>query len=305
MDINTKKPNFFIIGAPKCGTTALSEYLRGHPDIFFSRSKEPNFFNTDFRNRKNAHFTEEDYLNKHFLGSDEYGVIGEGSPWYLYSEVAVPNILKFNPEAKFIILVRDPIKMYYSFYRHRYHRFQEDAETPEEAWRLQVPRKKGERLPKICPAEVETLQYGEVCKLGKQLERVYGYVPKDQVKVLFFDDLKTQPRELYKETLDFLDLPDDGRTEFPKVNARKTPKSETVRNLVVSLNKIKKQLGIKKAPHALRKIKKLEMKKNRKESERSNNLSEDLKKELSEYFSKDVDKLSNLTGRDLSHWLQS
>lgn len=54
-----KNPNFFIIGAPKCGTTALSEYLREHPQVFFSDPKELSFFNEDFTNRRTTSL--EDY----------------------------------------------------------------------------------------------------------------------------------------------------------------------------------------------------------------------------------------------------
>ena len=45
------KPNFFIIGAPKCGTTALSEYLRSHPSVLISEPKEPHYFSTDIDTR--------------------------------------------------------------------------------------------------------------------------------------------------------------------------------------------------------------------------------------------------------------
>ena len=117
---NIQPPNFFIIGAPKCGTTALSEYLRTHPDVFFSEPKEPNYFNSDVVSKKLYYYTSlEDYLEKCFSGAEGYKAVGEGSVRYLSSAVAVDNILKLYPNAKFIIMLRNPVDLGYSlFHQH-------------------------------------------------------------------------------------------------------------------------------------------------------------------------------------------
>src|SRR6056297_204893 len=99
---NIKKPNFFIIGAPKCGTTSMARYLGEHPDIFFSDPKEPNFFNTDFSEKIRITTEIKEYL-KLFQGADKYRRVGEGTVWYFFSKEAILYILKFNPEAKFIL----------------------------------------------------------------------------------------------------------------------------------------------------------------------------------------------------------
>src|SRR3990167_9603139 len=105
-----KKPNFFILGAPRCGTTSLSTYLREHPNVFFSFPKEVNFFSSDIYSSTLCSDISS-YL-KLFSNSEEIHLaVGEGSVFYLASNCAVPSILQFNPQAKFIVMVRNPVDM--------------------------------------------------------------------------------------------------------------------------------------------------------------------------------------------------
>ncbi len=108
------KPNLFIVGAPKCGTTAWYDYLRGHPDIFFPDVKEPSHFLTDFSAWPQVSDRAE-YLRL-FDESGDGRIIGEASPHYLYSDEAALNIREFNPDAKIIILVRDRADYLQSLY---------------------------------------------------------------------------------------------------------------------------------------------------------------------------------------------
>src|SRR6185312_16840962 len=100
-------PNFFIIGAPKCGTTALSEYLRRHPNIGFSEQKEPHYFNDDFSSRHI--YSLDEYMKCFASNSADKVAIGEASVFYLSSRSAVRNILQHMPDAKFIVMLRDPV----------------------------------------------------------------------------------------------------------------------------------------------------------------------------------------------------
>ncbi len=134
-----KFPNFFIIGAPKAGTTALSEYLRGHPQVFFSEPKEPHFFNDDFSARHT--YDMDTYLSYFKDADEEYKAIGEGSVFYLSSKNAVPNILKKNPNAKFIVMLRNPVSMAQSWHAQAIHSFGETVLDFDKAWHLQDKRK--------------------------------------------------------------------------------------------------------------------------------------------------------------------
>ena len=107
-----RRPNFFIVGAPKCGTTALYEYLKTHPNIFLSTPKEPDFFCKDIPEHfENFPNTFEDYLSLFQSANDNHVAVGEATALYLYSRVAIKDIYQLYPDAKIIVLVRSPIDM--------------------------------------------------------------------------------------------------------------------------------------------------------------------------------------------------
>ncbi len=303
------KPNFFIVGAPKCGTTALSEYLRTHPQIFFSTPKEPSYFSTDLGtdSRNPVFYTERDYLEKCFKGStSQHLAIGEGTAVHLYSQVAVKNIIKFNPVAKIIVMLRNPIDLVYSWHSHLLSVFREDIVDFEEAWNKQLVRKEGRNLPKICH-EPKMLFYREIALLGQQLERLYQSVPREQVLVIWFDDFISQTPQVYNQVLQFLGVSPDGRQEFPRVNENRVIRLPwlkfSMENLLASwLGKAvisaKKQLGIKTLG-----IGPLIAVFHTKIQPRPP-LDPSMRKVLIEEFREDIEKLSGLLGKDLSHWVK-
>ncbi len=298
-----KKPNFFIIGAPKCGTTSLSEYLRLHPDIYFSQPKEPMYFSSDIPNTRVYRYTSlDDYLQKCFDGSSGYKFVGEGSTRYLTSEVAVPEILKMDPSAKFIVMLRNPVYLCHSLYYQYLKDDNEDAESFEKAWRLQDERNKGNDLPKRveCPA---LLQYRQRCMLGEQLERLFTQVsnPK-QVLIISFNDFISDTEVVYKKVLNFLGADYDGQQEFPihneygKIRSKffervlSIPKHSFLRPIS---KKLKKFLNIQHWAFFVW-MNKMNYRKIKKEP-----MSKELREELTEYFRSDVEKVKRLTGIDL------
>lgn len=290
-----KKPNLFIIGAPKCGTTALRNYLATHPFVFMSYPKEPHFFCKDLKAGGLPLHSEEEYLNAFFENvKKEHHVIGEASVWYLYSKVAVSTILDFSPKSKFIVMVRNPVDMAYSLYSQFIFSGQEDLRDFRRAWALQSERLAGRRIPKGFFLDKKFLQYGELCKLGKQLKRVYEVVPKDQVMVIVFDDFVKHTPRVYEDVLSFLGLPHDGRSEFPKINASITVKPEVFANFLRSRIVVQSVITAKR----LLRIKSLSV------GRIQPPMPLDLRKELAEYFYGDVQELSSLVERDLSHWLR-
>lgn len=137
-----KKPNFFVVGAAKAGTTSIYHYLKSHNDIYLSPIKEPHFFSTDIKIQDftstykkhtfldlDSYFKEKPYEElalsfvkdmeqyyKLFEDHKNEKAVGECSPSYLYSEKAALNIFNFNKDAKIIISLRNPIKRAYSHY---------------------------------------------------------------------------------------------------------------------------------------------------------------------------------------------
>ena len=82
-----RRPNFFIVGAPRCGTTALWTYLKAHPEIFMSSQKELYYFDSDLRPEGWTQPSLEQYLSN-FASAGDRGLVGEATPSYLRSERA-------------------------------------------------------------------------------------------------------------------------------------------------------------------------------------------------------------------------
>jgi hypothetical protein len=298
------RPDFFIIGAPKCGTTALSEYLRRHPRIGFSQPKEPVYFCTDFPKVRN--YTEEtDYL-EHCFGHcrpSDCLAIGEGSTAYFYSTEAAGNILRFDPGARFIIMLRNPVDMIPALHAQKLLSLEEDESSFETAWALRRERLAGRKIPKFC-VEPRLVDYADLGRLGQHAQRLFQEIPEPQRLVILFDDFARDTRSIYRQVLAFLGVPDDGRTEFPRINESRRLKNPTLYEfghrpppmLMRIVNAIKTALGIERLGILSRLLDW-----NVRQSERKP-LSATMKQTLRQEFSEDIDRLATLLGRDLSDW---
>jgi hypothetical protein len=299
-----KKPSFFIVGAPKCGTTALSEYLRTHPYIFLSDPKEPRYFAEDMDAHRYVR-TLDDYLALFADATPQQRMLGEASVDYLYSDVALRRIRAFNPEAKIIALVRNPVDMVTSLHRQLLFAQFEDEPDFGRAWQLQAERKQGRHVPSLCRAPAY-LQYADACKLGAQVERLLRIFPTEQVKIILLDDLATDTAAVYRNVLGFLGLPDDGKLRFERVNEAKQVRFPPLARAIASMKpmgmacamKVRSVTGLNVIPLLKRLISINEEKAMKQE------LSPALRQELIDAFRADVELLSHLLHRDLSHWLQ-
>ena len=299
-----KKPNFFIVGAPKCGTTALSEYLKEHPNVFMSTPKEPHYFANDMvkhRGIKNS----KDYFDLFKDTTEKHLAIGEASVWYLYSKTAIENIKIFNKDAKIIVMLRKPVEMVYSMHSQHQNSQGEDEPDFEKAWNLEAERKKGKSIPKHI-LHVPNLYYSEIAKYYTQLRKLYNTFPKNQVLVITFDDFKNDTKKIFNEVLDFLILPDYDKNEFPRVNENKKFKYHFVNKLAkkepVFIRNIRKKtmqvLGLNKLE-----IGKLIYKLNSKKEFRKP-IDTKIKIEVINCYQEEVNQLSVLLKKDLSCWNQ-
>jgi len=209
------KPNLFIVGAPKSGTTAWVEYLRDHPQVYFPSVKEPYHFCPDFPGDDWRIEDRDQYLAL-FANSGDAKAVGEASVWYLYSEVAASEIRKFNPDANIIILLRNQEDQLPSLHNQLIYNGVENILEFEEAWRMSGKRDRTNMLPRS-PAP-RLLDYRAQGTFSPQVERYFSEFPAEQVRVFHFDDWVRDPRAAYVEILRLLDLDDDGRTDFPPVN---------------------------------------------------------------------------------------
>lgn len=301
------KPDFFIIGAPRCGTTALSTYLAEHPRVGFSRPKETQFFCTDL---PGIHFHTADlqeYLEQcfgHCTGKN-YLAIGEGSVWNLYSKDAVTKILDFNPEARFIIMVRNPVDLCIALYEKRREMLQEDQLSFEQAWRLDAERNRGRHLAPYFRKQIGLYEYRDVARLGEQVDHAFSRIPQRQRLLILFDDFIADTAAVYAQVLAFLKVPYDGRKEFPPINAGQRIRNPRLWALVWGtmlrayplMDPVKRILKVP-ALNIYPRLSRLFLG-NRQEKP---TISASLRAEMCAYFAEDVKRLSTAIGRDLSHW---
>ena len=216
-------PDFVIVGAPKCGTTSLFSYLAGHEGIAASTVKEPFFWCPDVAERDPV--ASPDAYRALWDGAAPGAVRGEASADYAMSEVAVPSLVAARPDVKLIMILRDPAEMAASYHSEMVQSFQEPVKDFERAWALQESRAAGRGPLSRDTIEPRKLRYLWACALGDQLERLFAHTGPANRLVLLFDDLARDPRQVYTETLRFLGVPDDGRTDFPRMNRNRNLRS--------------------------------------------------------------------------------
>lgn len=287
-------PNFFIVGAPKCGTTSLATWIGQHPKVFVTNPKEPRFFNTDY-NLPNRPGSVREYESL-FLGAADCTAIGEGTTGYLASCEAITAINHYNPDAKFIVCLRNPVEMAPSLHGQRLKEGVETESRFDRAWALQQQREKGHRIPLLCP-DAKILLYGYLCCLGEQVERLLQVVDRDRVLFVFLEDMKTDPGKEYCRVLSFLGVRDDGRQEFPVENVGAVPRALIVAQLARGFTRLRQMARIHCGTGLRPWINNL----NRRPG-RLDIVGEEMRLELNRFFQDDVLKLGDLVGRDLTHW---
>lgn len=218
--LEENSPDFFILGAPKCGTSSLYEMLRSHPGVFVPEDKvEPHFFSTDIA-LNSRHPSTESYLSL-FRDAPVDTVIGEASTWYLYSDDAVKSIMSFNPRAKCIVLLRNPVDMAQSLHAFNLIKHHEDTRDFEAAWGLQSERRQGGRMPThvIDPAFV---QYYDACALANSVQKFFDIVPESQRLVLIYEDFFSDPASGFSQVCTFLGIPPMSIDAVPHANPRRS-----------------------------------------------------------------------------------
>lgn len=290
--MTSKQPNFFIIGAPKCGTSSLAHWLGQHPQVYFSPVKEPHFYNTDHRDPWRP--TESEYAEL-FAGADGHRAVGEGSVWYLASDRAVSNILAVNPDARFIVCLRNPVEMAPSLHHQVLFTGIETIPDFREAWAAQERRARGEAIPREAD-EPAFLRYGPMCKLGEQLRRLYERVPRERVHLVFLEDMAKDPHSAYRGVTDFLGL-DPVPQDLRRVNEATARRSRLLTYATRKLYRLKRRAGFKASLGIGTRVERW----NRTQTEWQRD--DDFADVLRDYFRDDIALLSELTGRDLSGWL--
>lgn len=301
-------PAFFIVGAPRCGTTAMSKYLRAHPLVCFSRPKETNYFVTGKPTDSPA-TAREKFLKAFFAPVDgDAQIYGEGSVSTLYSRDALERILACFPQAKFIVMLRNPVDQLRSYHGRLLYLRQETETDFETAWDLQEARSAGHNVPRSC-FDARMLQYGEVGSLGRYTAQLFDVVGRDRCLPILYDDFSSDTAGAYRKALDFLGLPDCGRTSFNRKNQQRQFKSALIQNIYSGavLGPVGRRLAkhprhLAKFSRMTRRFRNVLMRSNAVET-RLPPLDSRMAARLQAYFADDIRGLSELLQRDLSHWL--
>lgn len=297
-------PCFFIVGAPRCGTTALGKALGGHPRISFSKPKETHFFTQDLSGMS-VEEIRRTYLERFQPNlSRDTLAIGDGSVSYLYSPEAIHRAMAFDPGAKFIVSVRSPVHMLRSYHARLLFLMDEDEPDFQQAWALQEERLAGRRIPPRC-REPRLLQYGDAARLGHYVRQLFEVAGRERCHVVVFDDLAADPAAVYREVLDFIGVEFDGRTEFKQKRGNAQFKSKWLQQLTMNPPRWVFNLVNSANPETIKRLKRL-----RKRVKRYNTapvegspLHHRTVEALQAYFRSDVEHLSALLGRDLTHWV--
>ena len=299
---------FFVVGAPRCGTSAITGYLRNHPSVCFSSPKETNFFITA-KDGASPAVLKAQFLKAFFSPVEgQTLMLGEGSVSNLYSADALKLAHASFPDAKFIVMLRDPVALMRSYHARLIYMRQETEQDFETAWNLQEARADGRSIPRSC-YDPRMLQYREVGSLGRYTSQLFDLVGRERCRAVFFDDFTKDTPTTYRKTLEFLGLPDDGRTKFRQKNSHAGFKSAFMQDIYSGT--VLGPLGRMMAKHPRHLARVASMTRSIRKKVRSFNRVElevqpfdaALADRLRAAFSEDVEQLSHLLQRDLGHWI--
>jgi hypothetical protein len=293
-------PNFFLVGAPKCGTTSLYHYLGQHPDIYISPTKEPNYFANEIRFENfSEDFQRTDSANpgsgpvaewaeylKLFQHAKGETAVGEASVCYLWSKTAPGNIAANFPDARMIMVLRDPVERAFSQYLHMLTyaaapiSFREHFEA--------ALGSKSTTISKLYPF----LEFGLYCE---QVKRYFARFPRDRIGIYYYEDYVRNPLRLVQDIFRFLSV--DPAFE-PNLSMRHTvprvPRSYAISRFLKQHGWWERVKGL--TPPAVR----------RAAFRRRTALvvEQQDRARLIEYYREDVQNLASILDRDLSAWLR-
>ena len=289
-------PNFIVIGAAKAGTTALYWYLEEHPDVFMSPVKETNYFAYGVDERGNLLYGDPDVHRFPIKTLDEYEqlfdraggarAVGEASPLYLECPQAAARIRNRLPEVRLICSIRHPVDRAYSDYlmylRRRGRAFDPDHQlTPAAEWARPDSR------------------WMQVSRYYQQLARYFAAFPRDQIHVMLFDDLKTNPAAAVQGVYRWLSIDSGFVPDFETPHAiGGMPASRFLEGLFTTsaISKLVRPWVPKRATNWVKRLRSRNLR-------QAPPLLKNLRQELTQLFHEDIRKTSELIGRDLQHWL--
>jgi hypothetical protein len=297
-------PNLFLVGAQKCGTTSMYEYLRRHPQIFFPFDnehyglfKEPQHFCPELEIHDKVSIKDRERYLALYRGSEDAIWRGDASTNYLFSERAAEAIKQFSPNARILIMLRPPVEWMHSYHKEmlRYHN--SDIMDFYAAIDASEDHRNGLRIPAgtVVP---RCLDYISMSRFAPQVERYYRAFGQEAVKVVLLEDMILAPAQTFREILVFLGVDSSFRPEFRVYN--ETPRNGIVERAIRSVYKrgVVKRTVQRFVPYPSRRRFLSLVRQN--DSGRTTPDPRD--ERLREQCLPDVKQLATLIGRDLGHW---
>lgn len=294
----TGRPDFFIVGAPKCGTTAMDAYLKQHPEIFVPDAKELHHFGRDLV--MNRHRDDRAQYLARFAGrGPQHTRAGEASVWYLWSRTCARELYEFDPESRIVIMLRDPVEVMYSQHSQAIVNAlgDEDILDFEQALAAEPDRAAGRRIPRHCTF-ADGLRYRAIADFAPQVRRYFDVFGRDRVHIIIFDDFRADTAGVYRDLLRFLEVDDAFEPAIEVVNANQVVGSHKVRRLQKMIPPGLKDLV---PDRARRRVSETISRANITYKKRPP-MDPELRRRLSAELAGQVEALSELLGRDLSHW---
>jgi len=277
-----KLPTFLVIGAAKSGTTSLYYYLKQHPKIFLPKIKEINYF--AFKGQKAGRFwakTLEEY-EAYFTDTGDFDVVGEVTPLYFSTKGTPERIKKLIPNAKIIAILRNPIDRAYSHYN-MYVRAGRENRTVEEAL-----------------MDINSV-YTRVGFYFKNLSKYFALFDSKNIKILFFDELQSEPKKLMKALYEFLEVDANISLDFTVKHASGYVPKNKYLNKILKSDFIRfklKQLIPQKLIGLVLKLKNCY-------STKPPSLPNELRSALISIYKDDILNLQEYLQKDLSRWIKS
>lgn len=295
-----KFPNLFLAGAPKCGTTSLADYLGQHSEIFAPLVKEPIFFASDL-NAAGPRRSEKDYLALFDTWRKEQYAL-DASTHYFYSHQAASEIAAASPEARVIIMVRNPVEAAYSMFNQL--RFNGAETLRDFSASFEAEARRAERMAPPKFGFAENFLYSRIYNFTENIRRFEHAFGSSQIQVILLDDLKHDPAGTMKALCKFLAI-DVAEVEHFNFEVKNTASRARFRWL--------NTLSVYPPPWIGYFSKPLLSRENRVKLRNylgaSNTITEEYppldekdRQMLVAHFQPEIDRLSAYLGRDLDHW---
>lgn len=301
--MTARMPDFLVIGAARAGTTALHALLRQHPRVFMPTHKETNFFAYEGETLSCAG-PGADYINNSIVSLDAYQALfadastnmicGEASPLYLYSAKAPERIKHHVPNAKMVVILRNPIEQAYSHFMYATKQCIENEASFDRALTLETERLAQDWQP--------LFGYSKFPRYGEQLSRYFELFPREQFLIRRYEDYQADPDLLLREIFDFIgaDPAFEPNTD-QKLNAGGVPKNQAFQDFLMKSNPITRGVGLIVPKQTRLKIRDWLASKNMSQPDE---MSAHARQLLKNRLSDDIQTLENLLEWDLSDWLR-